>query len=200
MSALRGRIAVLAWGSLIWDLDDLAPKVEGPWMMRAGPSLPFEFSRISPKRKLGLVLCIDPLAGVPCPTHAILSRRSDIHEAAEDLRARERAPAVERIGAFCARSGFRRSRVPEAGEAVAAWAEATGAAGAVWTDLEPNFREHTGRAFSVAEGLAYLARLEGESRAEAVRYLRNAPAETDTPLRRAAASFLAAEGGAAPFR
>jgi hypothetical protein len=30
-----------------------------------------EFSRISPKRAMGLVVCLDPAAGVPCPTHAI---------------------------------------------------------------------------------------------------------------------------------
>ena len=77
MEALEGRIAVIGWGSLIWDLDDLAPKVEGEWRMRAGPALPFEFSLVSRKRKMGLAVCLDPENGDECPTHVIASRRAE---------------------------------------------------------------------------------------------------------------------------
>ena len=70
--SLEGRFAVLGYGSLIWDLDDLAPHVELPWAMGGGPLLPMEFSRISPKRKMGL-LSFSTDNGVPCPTHAIAS-------------------------------------------------------------------------------------------------------------------------------
>lgn len=187
MSALQGRIAVIGWGSLIWDLDDIEPKVEGAWLMRAGPRLPFEFSRISPKRKYGLTLCLDPDHGEECPTHAILSRRDDIHQAAEDLRARERAQSIEEIGAFCARTGFTRSRIPEVTEIFSAWCDATGAAGAVWTDLARNFEEMGGGDFSLSTATAWLRRLTGESLEEAVRYIEFAPETTDTPLRRALA-------------
>ena len=92
--------AILGWGSLIWDLDNLAPHVEGEWRMADGPHLPMEFTRISPKRKLGLAVCIDPDHGVPCPTHAIRSTKSSLAEVRADLAARERAP-VEGIGAVC---------------------------------------------------------------------------------------------------
>ena len=188
MPAFRGRIVVIGWGSLIWDLDDLAPHVEGEWRMRAGPELPFEFSRISPKRKRALVVCIDPAAGRNCPTNVILSRRSDIHEAAEDLRRRERAPAVALIGACCLRSGFLRSRTKEAASAVLSWVEAAGASGAVWTDLDANFASETGAPFSLDAAIAYLRSLEGESLEEARRYIANAPEATDTPLRRTLAA------------
>lgn len=183
MSALEGRIAVIGWGSLIWDLDDLAPKVEGSWMMRAGPELPFEFSRISPKRKMGLVLCLDPAEGAACPTNAILSRRSDIHEAAEDLRQRERAGGIEFIGACCAKSGFQRSSLPEVTEIFAKWCRDTGAAGAVWTDLDANFAKVSGKTFSLDAAVDYLHTLTGESLEEAVRYIELAPETTQTPLR-----------------
>ena len=99
--SLEGRVAVIGWGSLIWDLDDLAPKVAGDWLMRAGPELPFEFSRISPKRKMGLVVCIDPNDGTPCPTHAIRSVRSDIHAAAGSHRAKAK-PASHKQAASAA--------------------------------------------------------------------------------------------------
>jgi hypothetical protein len=180
---LAGRYAVIGWGSLIWDLDDLAPKVEGPWRMRAGPRLPLEFSRISPKRLMSLVVVIDPDHGAPCPTHAIASRAEDVDAAAEALRLRERAPQIDLIGAVCLETGFRRTSAPQIGETVAAWCVETGARGAVWTDLPRNFAEETGAAFSVARGLAYLRALQGDSAAEARRYIGNAPAETVTPLR-----------------
>ncbi|MEM8597347.1 MAG: hypothetical protein AAGF76_12885, partial [Pseudomonadota bacterium] len=65
------RYAIIGWGSLLWDMDGLEPYVSGAWMLRAGPRLPLEFSRVSPKRLMGLAVCIDPVEGTPCPTHAV---------------------------------------------------------------------------------------------------------------------------------
>lgn len=178
------KIAIIGWGSLIWDLEILTPHTVGDWQMAAGPQLPMEFSRVSPKRKMGLAVCLDPVAGVACQTHIIRSARSDIHAAIEDLRARERAPEG-RIGAF--HSDFQHGRMPEVVSLVQAWCEARGWDGAVWTDLEPNFKATTGRAFSVREGVAYLKTLQGESLEEAYNYIEIAPKHTATPLRAALA-------------
>jgi hypothetical protein len=52
----------------------------------------------------------------------------------------------------------------------------------------PNFEAVAGTAFSVEAGIDWLRGLGGESLAEAHRYIRNAPASTRTPLRRALAS------------
>lgn len=177
---MKDGVWILGWGSLIWDLDDLAPNVEGPWRMAAGPAVPLEFSRVSPKRKMGLAVCIDFDHGAPCPTHAIASRRANPMESQEDLAARERAP-LERIGVWCARTGQGEGR---SADLVAAWCEATGAAGAVWTDLTSNYLEYHVEGFSLAHAEDYLQTLSGESRDEAVRYIENAPPGTDTPLRR----------------
>lgn len=177
------RYAVIGWGSLIWDLEVLAPHVDGGWRMRKGPRLPLEFSRISPKRRMGLAVCLDPDAGAPCPTHWIRSTRARAARAALDLARRERA-VPWRIGHVCLLSGSRHGRLPPVVDAVSAWCRCRGLAGAVWTDLETNFAERRGQPFSVEAGMAYLRTLEGESLDEAVRYIRNAPAATDTPLRR----------------
>jgi hypothetical protein len=185
---LTGAVAVIGWGSLIWDLDDLTPHVRGPWAMGAGPALPLEFSRISPKRLRSLVVVIDPDCGVPCPTHAIASRRADVGAAALDLMRRERAPDVAMIGAACLTTGLRRGAHPAVAQIVADWCVEVGATGAVWTDLPRNFHAETGRAFTVDRGLAYLKGLESASAAEARRYIDGAPAATDTPLRRALAA------------
>jgi hypothetical protein len=179
------RIAILGWGSLLWDLDDLAPKVVLPWAIGAGPRLPMEFSRVSPKRLMGLVVALDPVDGVACPTHAIRSRRATLAEAVADLAARERAPE-DRIG-WAAADGRSATRLPDVARLVADWCAASGWDAAIWTDLEPNFRAMTGRRFSVPAGIAHLRNLAPKNLAEARRYIRSAPSGTRTPLRRALA-------------
>jgi hypothetical protein len=186
MKALHGKIAVIGWGSLIWDIDNLAPYICGDWMMRAGPALPMEFARVSPKRKMGLAVCLDAIHGDQCATHAILSVRDDIMLAAEDLRARERATA-EMIGFIHPASGAVQAATGRVADVLADWCAVTGAAGAVWTDLNQNFYEATGEVFSVPRAVDYLKTLRGESLEEAVRYIEFAPETTSTPLRRALA-------------
>lgn len=179
------RIAILGWGSLLWDLDDLGAHVAGGWMHRAGPRLPMEFSRISPKRRMGLVVALDPCAGRPCATHAIRSARADLDAARADLAAREQAP-TGRIG-WARADGATEGRLAPVAAVVVDWCRATEHDAAVWTDLEPNFRAVAGEPFSVASGIDWLRGLRGESLAEAHRYIRHAPASTRTPLRRALA-------------
>lgn len=180
---MRNAVAIIGWGSLIWDPENLTPHIRGDWHMAGGPALPLEFSRISPKRKMGLALCIDEGCGALCATHAIRSVRNDVDAARADLAARERAP-LDLIGMVCARSG----RVAGVGGAhVAAWVDAAGAHGAVWTALPPNFTDHAADPFDLPSAERWLLGLTGASRDEAVRYIRNAPLATDTPLRRALA-------------
>lgn len=179
--------AILGWGSLIWDLDNLAPHVRGGWEMGAGPVLPMEFTRVSPKRKGALAVCLDAVHGVGCATSAIASTRHVIGAVVADLAARERAPE-ERIGALCRVTDHSRGSSPEVARLVADWCAGRGLAGAAWTDLPSNFEEHLGEGFSIPRALAYLRTLAGESLDEAVHYIENAPTATDTPLRRALAA------------
>ncbi|MBL4872263.1 MAG: hypothetical protein JKY41_02420 [Rhodobacteraceae bacterium] len=179
------RIAILGWGSLIWDLELLTPHATGNWLMEAGPRLPMEFSRISPKRKLGLVVCLDPSAGVECTTNVIQSTKSEISHTIDDLAARERAP-LNLIGAVH-RNGLRKGRMPDVCKTVAEWCNKHGWDGAVWTDLEPNFFDHTNQVFTIDAGLAYLHTLTGENLIEAHKYIESAPNQTQTPLRDALA-------------
>lgn len=176
--------AILGWGSLIWDMDNLAPHVRGAWAMGAGPALPMEFTRVSPKRKLGLVVCLDPVHGVACATHAIASVRDEIGPVVADLARRERAPE-HHIGAVCLASGHANGASPKIVAGVRQWCLDNGRAGAVWTDLPSNFTDHLGETFTVPRAIAYLRGLTGDSLDEAVRYIEQAPAATDTPLRRA---------------
>jgi len=178
--------AIIGWGSLIWDLENLTPHVRGDWAMGGGPVLPMEFTRVSQKRIGALAVCLDDLHGVGCVTNAIASVRDEFGAVVTDLARRERAPE-EHIGAVCLVGGRTIGASPEVVDGVRQWCVVAGWSGAVWTDLPSNFEDHLGEGFSVPRAMAYLRRLSGASLDEAVRYIENAPAATDTPLRRALA-------------
>lgn len=175
-------IAIIGWGSLIWDLEILEAQVDPRWQRGAGPSLPLEFSRVSPKRQKALALIVDPDHGTECATSLVVSNRRSLEDAVKDLAARERAP-LERIG-YASRNGNWRSNVGGLEARFEAWFAEQGFAGAVWTDLPGNFHEETGSPFSIDAAVDYLRGLEGRSLLEAKRYIELAPEETMTALRR----------------
>ena len=178
------KIAVIGFGSLLWDLDDLAPKVSGEWKMYEGPILPLEFSRVSRKRHYALALVIDYGDGAPCPTCVIDSVRSKIGAAIVDLANRERMDPTN-IGFVDRNTGESHSHREETRNTLWNWIEDSNYDGAVWTDGERNFEALTGRAFSLQTAQDHLRSLQGISLEEARRYIRNAPARVETPLRRA---------------
>ena len=178
------KIAVIGFGSLLWDLDDLAPKVSGEWKMYEGPVLPLEFSLISRKRHYALALVIDYGDGAPCPTCVIDSVRSEIGAAIVDLANRERMEPTN-IGFVDRNTGKSHSHREETRNTFWNWIEDSNYDGAVWTDGERNFEALTGKAFSLRTAQDHLRSLQGISLEEARRYIRNAPARVETPLRRA---------------
>ena len=175
---------VIGYGSLIWDLDDLAPHIEGQWTYYGGPWLPLEFSLVSAKRRRGLALVIDHEHGQSCPSCTIRSNRNTIEKVVQDLSARERT-SDQNIGFIDQNSGATRSRSATTLSAIRNWLSDTDYSGAVWTDGASNFESVLGVEFSVATATAHLRSLEGESAAEAKRYISLAPDKVDTPLRRA---------------
>ena len=184
IAAMKQTIVIIGWGSLLWDLDDLAPHVSGQWAHNEGPVLPLEFVRVSPKRLQALSVVIDPGYGVPCQTSYTVSHKTAPLEAVHDLAKRERADPLN-IGYVDLPSGESRSKHDRITEGVSAWLKAKGYRSAVWTDLSGNFEETTGRPYSLDRAVSYLSTLTGPSRVEAKRYIDSAPAAVDTPLRRA---------------
>jgi hypothetical protein len=175
------RIAVLGWGSLIWDPREL-PR-EGTWQ-EGGPILPIEFSRISSDSRLTLV--IDPKNGAAVPTRFVLSPRADVEDAVSDLRTRE-GTTVDRIGFVNLADGHHRCNAdPSAREKIQDWARSKGFEAVVWTDLYPNFEKEHSRhlPFSVENAETYLRELPKGVAIRARKYIQNAPEEVDTPLRR----------------
>jgi hypothetical protein len=178
------RIAILGWGSLIWDPRQL--QITGDWKSD-GPTLPIEFGRISGDGRLTLV--IDRDHGIPMQVAWIESSLSEGHQTIEDLAKREGCP-IHGIGFVDRIAGTGFGRYTELVEAVCKWAAEHQLDAAAWTDLGPNFTEKTGVAFSSGAALKYLTDLPTAQRTLALEYVKNTPQFVQTPVRRAVAEGL----------
>ena len=186
------RIALLGWGSLLWDKDEEFDERHGRWRSD-GPTLKLEFSRISESRGGALTLVIDPENGAETQVRWSLSRRPGVGDAMEDLRKREKSN-LRWIG-MCSIAGDRRGRDEKVLTVIEDWAGAHGLDGVVWTDLPSNFEEKTDERFSVDAAIRYLGTLRGDDKESAFRYIENAPAFVRTPLRTAFSDMLERVGG-----
>ena len=180
------KIAVLAWGSLVWDKCELA--ITGDWQTN-GPVLPIEFSRVSRDGRLTLV--IDPQNGVAVTTRFARSELANLNDAIANLRSREANPLVDRIGYLNLVSNtereWSRQNHPDACDTIKAWAQVNNWQAVVWTALISNFESNGRPPFSVPAAVAYVNNLGDLEKSKAIEYVRRAPAEVDTPVRRALA-------------
>jgi hypothetical protein len=155
----------------------------GDWILD-GPTLPIEFSRISEKGRLTLV--IDELNGTPVPARSIRSRCATLDEAIDNLRMREGARSSKGVGFADLRNG---SNSPTAiakrrasTEIIAKWGESKGADAVIWTAIGP--RWPLDGSFSVEAAAQYVVELGEPLRSEAHEYIKKAPAEVITPVRK----------------
>ena len=169
------KIAILGWGSLIWDQRDL-PTL-GVWQ-KGGPVLPIEFSRISSDGRLTLV--IDEKNGVPVKTRYVESGSGTLGQAIEDLRKRE-GTSKSMIGV----ASKTINNAKAGSDTIKDWAVDNKWDGVIWTVLPSNFQDIKNVPFTVENGLTYLKGLSSEKRAKAWEYIERAPEEVVTPLRQA---------------
>jgi hypothetical protein len=179
------KIAVLGWGSLLWDPQNL--QLASPFEL-TGPNLPVEFCRVSKNHRLTLI--IDETYGTLCQTYAATSAFTSLDEAVENLREREVMSSVADIGFIELASNDRAraaaKRHPHALETIADWTRTAGYEAAIWTALDSHFETSTAEPFSVNAAMRFLENLEQhdpEAFARALEYIRNAPAATQTPVR-----------------
>ena len=187
------RIAILGWGSLIWDRRDLP--ITGDWQ-RGGPVLPIEFSRISRsgERAGCLTLVIDEQHGVNVPTRFAHSASTSLDTAISDLRTAERITNKDRIGYVNlirnTEREYSRQQHPRACDTIKAWAQAQRLDAVVWTALPSNFEEIAQHPFNVEAAIKHLNGLVEPAKSHALEYLRRAPEEVMTPVRRGAQAGL----------
>jgi hypothetical protein len=175
------KIAILGWGSLLWEDSPLFDDQHGPWK-EDGPALLIEFSRISSSRHGALTLVIDPDKGVPVRVSYCLSKRTDPQDAVCDLRCRE-GTTVANIGYLCPNGKQVRSRHSESLETIKQWAKESNLDFVVWTDLRGNFEKESGTPFSFEAVVSYLKSLCPLGKAKAFEYISRAPKFVKTPLR-----------------
>ncbi len=179
------RIAILGWGSLLWDPRPEFDQWHNDWQLD-GPLLKIEFSRISISRAGALTLVLDSRNGADNQVAYCLSKRGDVSRAMEDLRLRE-GTTRPNIG-FVHHDGRGQSRDRQTHATIATWSTAQRFDAVVWTDLQSNFPAKTGKPFSVDTAMAYLQRLPQAGRRAASEYINKAPAFVATPLRRKVAA------------
>lgn len=176
------QIAILGWGSLIWDPRPKFDARIGPWSSD-GPVLPVEFSRISSSRKGALVLVIDRELGTEVQVLHAPSLRKDPDDALADLRSRE-GTSMKNIGFVDLGAGEQRGRDPEAVAAITAWATRMNIDFVAWTDLPSNFNSKKSADFSPQAALDHLKSLSTAGLRGAVKYIVKAPRQVDTNFRK----------------
>lgn len=176
-------IAILGWGSLLWDEQPEFDNNHGPWELD-GPELKVEFSRVSQSRGDALTLVIDSPNGSICRIAHTKSKRRDPEDVIRDLRCRENT-TKSNIGIHFTDNSRNQFKDQHSFEAIAAWAKTKALDVVVWTDLSSNFHERCGIAFSVASAVSHIRGLNETAKANAAEYVQRAPAFINTPLRSA---------------
>ena len=199
-------LAILGWGSLLWDTDSPKGRAflstlehkhpNNTWTRTdaikrpdGGLRLNLEFSRVSATRKGALTLVIDP---VHCtyddrsPVYYAETRRTSIDAVVNDLAVRE-GTAAANIGVWeRSHDSMRIAEFPL--NQIEAWARDTEFTGVVWTNLQCNYdsaiEDPRFVPFASDTATDYLKSLPHNVQQEAVGYICRAPSTIDTALRR----------------
>ena len=197
------RIAVIAWGSLIHDPRNL--KLRTQWFP-TGPSLPVEFCRVTTtcgRNPVRLTLALLPGAE-PVRTYWAGLDYPDIETARRALADAEGTTGKQRLQkiGLWANDGRLEGRLDFVNQSIAEWAASNDLAGAVWTDLPPNFPKPGGGAYDefeaslLDEAIAHFRRYEHDTTideswfAAAREYVEAAPKQTATRCRAALESVF----------
>jgi hypothetical protein len=174
------RIAILAWGSLLWDAAEKFDAFHDAWQYD-GPVLKLEFSRISESRNGALTLVLDDRFGAPATVAYSISSRTNLEDAIEDLRSREKT--AKRCVGWLMRGGGEVSRDSASLGSISGWADSHNFDAVVWTDLPGNFEQKTTEPFSIDAVARYLQTLTPDGRSKAREYAQRALKAIQSPIR-----------------
>jgi hypothetical protein len=176
------KIAILAWGSLIWQPKDLLFDIEFGWK-EDGPILPIEFARISKNGRLTLVITEN---GTFVPPFYTLSKYETLDEAILNLAIRE-GSLKKRIGSYDKSiNEFLHNIFFE--KIIRDWINEKDFDAVIWTNLGENWaiKNESGKTVEViepAERIKYLKGLKGNASALAEEYIRKTPVQIKTKYR-----------------
>lgn len=173
------KIAILGWGSLIWDSRKLKYDKQIGWLTD-GPKLPIDFSRISNDGRLTLV--IDENAESVKTLYAFSEYRT-LDKANLNLAVRE-GTGIKSIGCY---NKIKVSFVPSDfrfSENIQNWADTMDIDAVIWTNLSPNFALKTEKDLTIDNIVSYYNDLNGHQKTLFEEYIRKAPDQIDTQIRK----------------
>lgn len=171
------KIAVLGWGSLIWNKKSLIVQDED-WAVD-GPKLPIEFARISIDGRLTLVIHPDSQA---VQVLWNIMAYTVLTSAKENLKVRE-GSQLSGIGFVDLINESNQNGDEGICKTIKEWAYSKDLDAVIWTNLEANFKEKTGFDFAPENVLNYLTNLKEESKRIAKEYIVKAPKQIRNEMR-----------------
>ena len=176
------KIAILGWGSLIWQPKELENDKSFDWK-KDGPILPIEFARISKDGRLTLVITEN---GKKVPVLYSLSNYERLDEAVLNLAIRE-GSGRNSIGSYDLEKDEFSSKFQFKNE-IKNWIKSTDFDAVIWTNLGENWsiRNDKGsiiRQIEPEKRIEYLKELKGNTRALAEEYIRRTPLQIQTDYR-----------------
>ena len=176
------KIAILGWGSLLWQPKDLQFNKETGWS-KNGPMLPIEFARISKDGRLTLVITPN---GTEVKTYFAISNYETLDEAVLNLAVRE-GSGREQMGSYD-KSDNAFSKKVFFDKNILNWINKTDIDAVIWTNLAENWeikdeKKEVIETIKPDERIDYLKNLKGNKSALAEEYIRRTPTQIQTHYR-----------------
>ena len=171
------RIAILGWGSLIWQPKNLL--IQREWFSD-GPFLPIEFARQSQDGRLTLVIAE---TAKPIRTLWALMATEDLDTAINSLLVREGIPIKNLNGSIGSIISTEETE-DDVKLIIKDWANRLGLDAVIWTNLPAKFQGTNKRVPNLTEAIDYLKSLDVNAKSNAEEYIRNTPRQIDTDYRR----------------
>lgn len=183
------KIAILGWGSLIWQPKELEYNKTFGWN-EDGPILPIEFARISKDGRLTLVITEN---GTKSPVLYTLSNYHNLEEAILNLAVRE-GSGRNSIGSYNKSKDTFSSKFLFKDE-IKNWIKNTDFDAVIWTNLGENWNIKNDKGDIIRQieperRIEYLKELKGHTSAIAEEYIRRAPHQIVTAFRKKIESEL----------
>ncbi|WP_165783982.1 hypothetical protein [Flavobacterium alvei] len=178
------KIAVLGWGSLIWQPKDLKFDTNIGWKEN-GPVLPIEFARISKDGRLTLVITPN---GTEVQTLYAVSSFDNLDLAVLNLKKRE-GTVKENIGYYDKTKDEFSPIDFLFKESIKNWIQTTDFDAVIWTNLPENWEIRNEEKVVIKtidpnDRIEYLQNLKGAESALAEEYIRNTPKQIATTYRK----------------
>ncbi|HEY8657804.1 MAG TPA: hypothetical protein VIL78_02145 [Hanamia sp.] len=183
------KIAILGWGSLIWNPINLQidTNQENNGWLTNGPMLPIEFARISRDGRLTLVIVPNEVNKIQ--VFYAFSKFLNLDEAILDLAVREGC-GKNKIGYYDKKKkkisdNFTADKFKNQRSEIENWTNDQDVDAVIWTNLSSNFKDKLGlNDFKPMDAINYLKYLSPDVKARAEEYIRKAPKVVDTPIRK----------------